>query len=147
MKGAASEVAPYGGAWIETYLIAANRPHVLSLPMGERGLKLASSKGNAGSGAVAPYGGAWIETSPLTAAIIAWIVAPYGGAWIETRWQDLNCLMYRVAPYGGAWIETFLTPRGKWNILSLPMGERGLKPISKKRDRAAGRRSLWGSVD
>ena len=56
-------VAPYVGAWIETY-----QPSILS------------SRHN-----VAPYVGAWIETEIHNNIITKCIVAPYVGAWIETK--------------------------------------------------------------
>ena len=58
-------VAPYVGAWIETYRTSYNQHQEQ----------------------VAPYVGAWIETCKTDFAIITNIkVAPYVGAWIETEW-------------------------------------------------------------
>ena len=59
-------VAPYVGAWIETY-----DEFLTSFFNG-----------------VAPYVGAWIETFPSTGQIFPPIVAPYVGAWIETDIWD-----------------------------------------------------------
>ena len=55
-------VAPYVGAWIETYM----RQRQLTYDQ------------------VAPYVGAWIETNLLQTSICMYVVAPYVGAWIET---------------------------------------------------------------
>ena len=55
-------VAPYVGAWIETYNPSSVKNHV----------------------SVAPYVGAWIETKELVFKNPAHGVAPYVGAWIET---------------------------------------------------------------
>ena len=104
-------VAPYAGAWIETF-----SEWVDCAPEG-----------------VAPYAGAWIETSGWAVAGALSSVAPYAGAWIETSssrafWAHsvksrptrarglkpmvpiLAVLVPVVAPYAGAWIET---PRGR----------------------------------
>ena len=62
------KVAPYVGAWIETYL-GYNR--IL------RSL-------------VAPYVGAWIETIIGQPCCQAQPVAPYVGVWIETRRRGCN---------------------------------------------------------
>ena len=63
MKIKAGDVAPYVGAWIETY-----------------------NEGNPSSIIfVAPYVGAWIETEVSEDAKRTSRVAPYVGAWIETR--------------------------------------------------------------
>ena len=55
-------VAPYAGAWIETYNLLSNGV----------------------SGEVAPYAGAWIETKEAGTSYFEHDVAPYAGAWIET---------------------------------------------------------------
>ena len=57
------DVAPYVGAWIETYGYA---PRYCEYK-------------------VAPYVGAWIETTNFFCCIGDIIVAPYVGAWIETH--------------------------------------------------------------
>ena len=56
----------------------------LSLPTGERGLKLVAYDFLCSLQVVAPHGGAWIETNPHVEFNRAIIVAPHGGAWIET---------------------------------------------------------------
>ena len=58
-------VAPYAGAWIEMFSIAA-----LSSLM-----------------VVAPYAGAWIEIMMFGAGGGPKGVAPYAGAWIEIVWR------------------------------------------------------------
>ena len=78
----------------------------MSLPMGERGLKLMLSWKKAPMPLVAPYGGAWIETYNPSQHLMIKMVAPYGGAWIETRDGSEKHCSPLVAPYGGAWIET-----------------------------------------
>ena len=55
-------VAPYVGAWIETF----------------------RSKPSCKSADVAPYVGAWIETVIYKCVTLSLCVAPYVGAWIET---------------------------------------------------------------
>ena len=55
-------VAPYVGAWIETY-------EAVYIFLGLR---------------VAPYVGAWIETCIHRTGSVRGMVAPYVGAWIET---------------------------------------------------------------
>ena len=99
-------VAPYVGAWIETF----------------------SRSCTYFTRYVAPYVGAWIETFRLSKQSWMLSVAPYVGAWIETmilpseiilnnvshpmwvRGLKLLCRTrlgcYHVAPYVGAWIET-----------------------------------------
>ena len=57
-----TEVAPYVGAWIETF----------------EGVQYGALS------MVAPYVGAWIETSIMGNAQSPARVAPYVGAWIET---------------------------------------------------------------
>ena len=101
-----SLVAPFVGAWIETYLYHLQRQYV----------------------SVAPFVGAWIETSVILANTIVFPVAPFVGAWIETIWKSIpakrleslpswerglkrNKSLRRtrvkfVAPFVGAWIET-----------------------------------------
>ena len=62
-------VAPYAGAWIETFATALIPAGVCSsLPMRERGLKQNIMHLKAELLQVAPYAGAWIETS----------IMPYG---------------------------------------------------------------------
>ena len=56
-------VAPYVGAWIETF----DMQEVDEMDD------------------VAPYVGAWIETSVLSLYVANYSVAPYVGAWIETH--------------------------------------------------------------
>ena len=54
-------VAPLAGAWIEIVTDLRNDTEAQSLPLRERGLKLAISPYISGTGAVAPLAGAWIE--------------------------------------------------------------------------------------
>ena len=56
------EVAPYVGAWIETYDLAAKKFTNESHPTWVRGLKHQSFSFNFNQSLVAPYVGAWIET-------------------------------------------------------------------------------------
>ena len=59
-----TKVAPHAGAWIETLQdLATWRSASGSLPMRERGLKLADAGGQ-DIDCVAPHAGAWIETGP-----------------------------------------------------------------------------------
>ena len=63
-------VAPYVGAWIETWQWIGK-----SIP-----------------GEVAPYVGAWIETSRWEKPLRYFAVAPYVGAWIETYYLRLTVM-------------------------------------------------------
>ena len=78
------KVAPYVGAWIETFNTSI------------------SNEANR----VAPYVGAWIETQIYCNLIVRTFVAPYVGAWIETLLKAQRWCTILVAPYVGAWIET-----------------------------------------
>ena len=120
-------VAPYVGAWIETYVyrLRGNRP------------------------SVAPYVGAWIETRGLRLLVMmvgshpTWVRGlkhvercPYGRpcashpTWV--RGLKLNLIiskLYRifVAPYVGAWIETLSVKLAVSQSPSHPTWVRGLK--------------------
>ena len=83
---------------------------VKSLPMWERGLKLEMYLGAQGQYRVAPHVGAWIETLKVP---------------IPTEGDE-------VAPHVGAWIETVLAINVDDTVESLPMWERGLKPLIVK---------------
>ena len=77
-------VAPYVGAWIETYKGQAERH----------------------SQEVAPYVGAWIETPT---GHIAFAIAVSHPTWVrglKLTLMILLILISKVAPYVGAWIET-----------------------------------------
>ena len=98
--------------------------HYKSLPMWERGLKLTSRKM------------AYQKS-----------VAPHVGAWIETPKRVNAGEVTGVAPHVGAWIETLSKGKPKHDEWSLPMWERGLKPIMRPISRVKVRRSPCGSVD
>ena len=122
-------VAPYVGAWIETFCLFKQIEESF----------------------VAPYVGAWIETclflSTLRKIIKShptWVrglklfernkervfhVAPYVGAWIETFKGQVERHSQKVAPYVGAWIETNLHYASVEPVRSHPTWVRGLKPI------------------
>ena len=127
-SAARTEVAPYVGAWIETF-----RGFICALRIN-----------------VAPYVGAWIETSMWRRIAILSPVAPYVGAWIETRqgvagevepkrshpmWvrglkhkpRKAHSAHRKVAPYVGAWIETSTSTARYLISQSHPMWVRGLK--------------------
>ena len=57
------EVAPYVGAWIETFFVRSQQMTVTSHPMWVRGLKLMYLLTSLRIALVAPYVGAWIETN------------------------------------------------------------------------------------
>ena len=123
-----NSVAPYVGAWIETYYRSQSYHLRMSHPMWVRGLKLCLTLMSLSIILVAPYVGAWIETIYVPCGKCPACVAPYVGAWIETSQCLINtCLMMShpmwvrglkliekqlielsscVAPYVGAWIET-----------------------------------------
>ena len=71
-----TQVAPYVGAWIETYTFLR---------------VLIEYK-------VAPYVGAWIETRQRRSCHVLLRVAPYVGAWIETvgKYNDEMCFNRRT---------------------------------------------------
>ena len=69
-------VAPYVGAWIETYQPLAIVKYIT----------------------VAPYVGAWIETTVLLSPTSVPLVAPYVGAWIETRLEGAGNYEYKSHP-------------------------------------------------
>ena len=69
-------VAPYMGAWIETFVV-----RFTDFPV-----------------QVAPYMGAWIETNLLQTAIGFQAVAPYMGAWIETELFEINSFPHTSLP-------------------------------------------------
>ena len=72
-------VAPHGGAWIETRV----------------------GGFAAGDARVAPHGGAWIETPlHLVRSGISGYVAPHGGAWIETYYYRNDCNVQPSHPTG-----------------------------------------------
>ena len=78
-------VAPYVGAWIETFRSMNGTPLArMSHPMWVRGLKLPCSHWAVTLTEVAPYVGAWIETEHPYIVKDVKAVAPYVGAWIET---------------------------------------------------------------
>ena len=56
------KVAPRVGAWIETFTDEDGTPREVSLPVWERGLKLARRTEQGDDDDVAPRVGAWIET-------------------------------------------------------------------------------------
>ena len=83
-------VAPYVGAWIETFIAAKNKTRNMSHPTWVRGLKHGFLVIFFRAYNVAPYVGAWIET-PCGLPPLRWMpVAPYVGAWIETRYTRLS---------------------------------------------------------
>ena len=99
-------VAPYVGAWIETFV---NLPRITSLashPMWVRGLKPDLELCVCGKNTSHPMwvrglkqykNGKWSKAN---------CVAPYVGAWIETASTPCRSRPHQVAPYVGAWIET-----------------------------------------
>ena len=62
MQVSAGYVAPYVGAWIETYILTNDERILKSHPTWVRGLK-PYKRVKAGDYCVAPYVGAWIETT------------------------------------------------------------------------------------
>ena len=81
----AISVAPFVGAWIETFCVPARySAGTTSLPSWERGLKLRWGYTHDYVGDVAPFVGAWIETDPPCPCTFPDVVAPFVGAWIET---------------------------------------------------------------
>ena len=69
-KNRKTTVAPYVGAWSETF------EHLHNYLPSE----------------VAPYVGAWIETNRSTKRLLLATVAPYVGAWIETLVKSRSCV-------------------------------------------------------
>ena len=82
-------VAPFAGAWIETYRVFVDDHQIMSLPSRERGLKPTESLLEQ-EGSVAPFEGAWIETPVKASFLTMNTVAPFAGAWIETSFLLMN---------------------------------------------------------
>ena len=72
-------VAPFVGAWIETYSPSAFLYDMSSLPSWERGLKHAMNVPEVIEKPVAPFVGAWIET-PIPIPIVR-------GEWSLPSWE------------------------------------------------------------
>ena len=143
------QVAPPRGAWIEIDHISIAPVGMVSLPRGERGLKLPISyqighknrslpRGERGlkwglyplptvGDGVAPPRGAWIEIPTAAAHAANKAVAPPRGAWIEIETNSVLYPMSVVAPPRGAWIEISGLCCCRQCRGSLPRGERGLK--------------------
>ena len=66
----------------------------MSLPLRERGLKLADTGGVSEVDDVAPLAGAWIEMPSKSINAVCINVAPLAGAWIEiiTGKTERNCI-------------------------------------------------------
>ena len=118
-------VAPYVGAWIETYSMPNTSSH----------------------SPVAPYVGAWIETVNKLTSEGSLKVAPYVGAWIETLCAKPHKATIKVAPYVGAWIETCFGKILFIPLQSHPMWVRGLKHNQVFLAIVNTRRTLCGCVD
>ena len=147
VAGLQNIVAPYVGAWIETRAGIAGKGVGVSHPMWVRGLKLLQTAQTAAACPVAPYVGAWIETPVGACNYLPRHVAPYVGAWIETYCAlDANQIK-SVAPYVGAWIETDTFLINSYHDMSHPMWVRGLKPLSRAAPPSAACRTLCGCVD
>ena len=116
--------------------------------MWERGLKL-NLFGPKGTGKTSlPMWERGLKPQTGIAVSVGQRVAPHVGAWIETIlvYND-NPLSY-VAPHVGAWIETAAsTAAAASTNASLPMWERGLKPMSFALTSPMTSRSPCGSVD
>ena len=111
---AVNAVAPFAGAWIETYAQISGVTTVKSLPSRERGLKPRILLSRQPPVDVAPFAGAWIETADVYETIKANTVAPFAGAWIETSDTPGATSHPCVAPFAGAWIETWKNARENW---------------------------------
>ena len=79
-----SKVAPYMGAWIETWGKCTIEKATSSRTLYGCVDWNRSAERNAICGGVAPYMGAWIETGATAIIVLIVSVAPYMGAWIET---------------------------------------------------------------
>ena len=106
-------VAPYVGAWIETF----ERPAILnaqmSHPMWVRGLKLQNSLVNAQRKSRALCG--CVDWNKLfVEKTCDTFVAPYVGAWIETWQQATEQSRHLVAPYVGACIKLYCCSVKTW---------------------------------
>ena len=110
-------------------LVSETLVETLSLPMGERGLKLCFLVESKATGTVAPYGGAWIETKVTRIYAALGMSLPMGERGLKhTDFPSIACPVKSlpmgerglkpvpppccsngsiVAPYGGAWIETY----------------------------------------
>ena len=99
-------VAPYVGAWIETYYLLLLQQHFK----------------------VAPYVGAWIETQNCSSACYPQGSHPTWVRGLKPNTSTRKSLLSCVAPYVGAWIETTMRTYQTSCIWSHPTWVRGLKP-------------------
>ena len=100
------KVAPYVGAWIETYIIGTEADFKKSHPTWVRGLKHYDTPLIQPVLKSHPTWVRGLKHHLLLPSPLFFRVAPYVGAWIETVKQSQNEEQKPVAPYVGAWIET-----------------------------------------
>ena len=106
-KYATTDVAPFTGAWIETAAAAAQLcASTVSHPSRVRGLKLqfAIGLGCCSTSHPSRVRGLKLALPQFFYEII--VVAPFTGAWIETFRSTQRSKTPQVAPFTGAWIET-----------------------------------------
>ena len=118
-------VAPYVGAWIETFISAIVASMFLSHPTWVRGLKLIGESIRKARQAVAPYVGAWIETSTIV----------------------LNSSIVSSHPTWVRGLKLDEIERAQVKEMSHPTWVRGLKLNRAKSSNKAKGRTLRGCVD
>ena len=118
-------VAPYVGAWIETWWLVC-----LSVAV-----------------AVAPYVGAWIETPRIWPERPCKSVAPYVGAWIETWWRRRRAAALGSHPTWVRGLKLSQSIELILHCLSHPTWVRGLKHILAEGNHHHNSRTLRGCVD
>ena len=127
------DVAPHGGAWIETSVWGCSAAVFATSPLTEgRGLKRPRSANTFLSRRVAPHGGAWIETILYFSSCLPIFVAPHGGAWIETCGAQAPHRPQGTSPLteGRGLKRTVPLQQGAVEVSPLTEG-RGLKHLSE----------------
>ena len=140
-------VAPFAGAWIETVIVVTPVRTPVSLPSRERGSKPSRRSEPASRHRRSLRGSVDRNRGEASGGPSAGRVAPFAGAWIETSISAWSFLSWRVAPFAGAWIETCHERLFLQAGESLPSRERGSKPFPRPALLRASGRSLRGSVD
>ena len=164
-------VAPFAGAWIETFRVLPRNPPLLSRPSRARGLKHVGLVCRHLLAVVAPFAGAWIETLATRGKSLLTASRPSRARGLKLDHRILEAKVLRsrpsrarglkqnrlegrgggdgVAPFAGAWIET--QPRGTRlteRPRSRPSRARGLKhkpakePLRRRRSRPSRARGL-----
>ena len=160
MRPAPAGVAPRRGAWIETVSAPGLKrrsaihymPHLMSHPVGVRGLKPSSWRYDYGAEHQShPVGVRGLKLcSKLHYFLLCCFVAPRRGAWIETSWlKGIRFpLLWRLShPVGVRGLKLASWTCGDTLYMSHPVGVRGLKHLFHRRINTATyvapRRGAW----